>query len=341
MDTRATDPTLTRRAGVLAHVSSLPGPRYCGDFGFAASNFFEWCRAAELRLWQVLPLGPTGRGHSPYSATSAFACNPTWFAQRGSPAGEEAARFDRCDLPRASRDRRRRLEESWRAFERDASSDRRVACESFRHSEEREFWLEDWTLYAALKEHHGERPWFEWDPELRRREPAALREAARELDERRRFHGWVQFELDRQARSVRASAEAHDIVWIGDLPFTVALDSADVWARREFFRVDDDGRPEVTAGVPPDAFSDAGQCWNTPLFDWIAMEQDGFAWWLARCRAALRWVHALRLDHFRGYAASWEIPFGAETAAAGRWQAVPGDALFEAVRGAGLDRRLF
>ena len=340
MNASASGLKLSRRAGVLAHVSSLPGPAHCGDFGHATSHFLEWCSASGLRLWQVLPLGPTGRGHSPYASPSALACNPSWYAHPNSREREDRERLDRCDLSRASRDRQRRLEESWLRFTRDAGTDERREHEAYRESEEQRGWLEDWTLYAALKERYDGRPWFEWDTELLRREPRALRAASRECAERQRFHAWVQFELDAQARSVRAAAEEHDIVWLGDLPFCVALDSADVWSRRELFRVDDDGRPGATTGVPPDDFSPQGQCWDMPLFDWDAMADDGYAWWIARCRATLRWVHMLRLDHFRGYSASWEIPAGSKTAASGRWVDGPGDALFRAVREAGFDRKL-
>lgn len=331
---------LSRRAGVLAHVSSIPGPARCGNFGGATSCFLDWCAAAGLRLWQTLPLGPTGSGHSPYSSTSAFACNPSWYAGRCPPDRNDGERLDRCDLSLAALDAQRRLEEGWLRFTRDAGIDERRKLEAYRESDDRKNWLDDWALYAALKERHGGSPWFAWDPELRRREPRALRAASHECAERLRFHAWVQFELDEQARSVRAVAEARDIVWLGDLPFCVALDSADVWSRRELFRVDRDGRPAAIAGVPPDDFSPQGQRWDTPLFDWDAMGRDDYAWWIARCRASLHWVHALRLDHFRGYSAAWEIPTGSATAATGRWVEGPGDALFRAVREAGFAQRL-
>lgn len=331
---------LSRRAGVLAHVSSLAGPARCGNFGGATLRFLDWCSVAGLRLWQTLPLGPPGPGHSPYAATSAFACNPSWYGGRRTREDDDGKRLDRCDLSLASLDAQRRLEEGWLRFIRDASIDERREYEAYRESDERKVWLEDWTLYTALKERHGGRPWFEWDPELRRRKPDALRAASRECAERLRFHAWVQFELDAQARSVRAAAEARDIVWLGDLPFCVGLDSADVWSRRVLFRVDRDGRPDAMAGVPPDDFSPHGQRWATPLFDWNALARDGYAWWLARCRAALRWVHALRLDHFRGYSAFWEIPTSSDTAATGRWVDGPGDALFCAVRESGFAQQL-
>ena len=340
MDAPASCSTLSRRAGVLAHVSSLPGPAHCGDFGFATSHFFEWCSASGLRLWQVLPLGPTGAGHSPYAATSAFACNPSWYAHPGSCEPADHVPLDRCDLSRAALDRQRRLEEDWRLFVRDAGTDERRNYEAFRQAQEQRDWLEDWTLFAALKERFEGRAWFEWDTELRRREPRALRAASRECAERQDFHAWTQFVLDGQARTVRVAAQARDIVWLGDLPFGAALDSADVWSRRELFRVDRDGHAEATAGCPPDYFSPRGQCWNMPLFDWKAMARDGYAWWIARCRAVLRWTHALRLDHFRGYSATWEIPAGADDAGGGRWVEGPGEALFRSAQESGLGQHL-
>ena len=340
MKPQASASPLSRRAGVLAHVSSLAGPIHCGDFGFATSRFLEWCESANLRLWQVLPLGPTGPGHSPYSSTSAFACNPTWYAHRNSRQQDPGAPLDRCDLKLAASQRRHWLEQDWHAFRHGANVDERRGFEAYRDSEEQQPWLEDWTLYAALKEHHDGRAWFEWDGEFRRREPRALRSASKKFAERQAYHAWVQYTLDAQARSVRASAEARDILWLGDLPFGVALDSADVWSRRDLFRVDVEGNVAATAGVPPDDYSSDGQCWNTPLFDWEALSREDYAWWLARCRSALRWVHALRVDHFRGYCSTWEIPAGAERADAGRWVDVPGDELFGAVREAGLGSRL-
>jgi len=340
MDARASGSNLTRRAGVLAHVSSLPGPAHCGNFGHATSFFLDWCSASGLRLWQVLPLGFPGPGHSPYASMSAFACNPSWYAHRNSRERIENDPLDRCDLLRASRDRLRWLEEEWRRFTRNAGTAERREYEAYRESDEQRGWLDDWTLFAALKERYVGRPWFEWDTELRRREPGAVRTASNECAERCDFHAWVQFELDRQARLVRADAERHDILWLGDLPFGVALDSADVWSRRELFRVDRDGRPAAVAGVPPDGFAPEGQCWNTPLFNWKALARESYRWWIARCRATLRWTHALRLDHFRGYSATWEIPHESDSAADGTWVEGPGDALFRSAAEAGLAQQL-
>jgi len=324
---------------VLAHVSSLPGPAHAGDFGPASTRFLDWCHTSGLRLWQVLPLGPPGPGHSPFASSSAFACNPSWYSGR-TGAGDSGEHGDRSDLASAAIDRRQRLEEAWIRFQRDADGDERRNFTAYCKDADRAAWLPDWTLYSALKEHHGGRPWFEWDTELRRRDAVALRAASRQFAERVQFHAWVQFALDGEARAVRTAAEERDIVWLGDLPFYVALDSADVWSRRELFRVDPDGRPGAIAGVPPDDFSATGQRWDQPVFDWKAMADDGFEWWLVRCRAALCRVHALRLDHFRGYSACWEIPPGAETAATGRWVDGPADALLRSVRDAGLDDRL-
>jgi 4-alpha-glucanotransferase len=272
---------------------------------------------------------------------SAFACNPAWYAQPHSPTSEVDEPADRCDLSLSLSSRIRQLEEGWVAFERNAGPAERRRYEAYRESETQKAWLSDWTLFAALKERHDQRPWFRWNKGLRRRDPGALREAVRECSRRQDFHAWVQYTLDAQARSVRAMAEENDILWLGDLPFGVALDSADVWARRELFRVDGDGRPAAVAGVPPDEYSPHGQVWNTPLFDWEALAQDGFSWWMERCRATLRWTHRLRLDHFRGYCATWEVPADSDTAAAGSWVECPGDALFAAASQSHLLPHLF
>jgi len=288
MATAASEADGARRAGVLAHVTSLPGAAPDGDLGEDSVTFLDWCADAGLRIWQVLPLGPPGPGRSPYSATSSFAGNPAWAPPPGpdDDDGDDAA------------------------------------------------WLDEWTLYAALKERHGGLPWMRWDDELRRRDAGALARARRELEPQLRRHRRVQRALERAATRLRGEAARRDIVWFGDLPFYVALDSADVWARRELFRVDAEGRPLAVAGCPPDAYAEDGQRWDQPVYDWGAMEAEGFAWWRARCARAFDWVHALRLDHFRGFAAYWEIPPDAATAREGRWVEGPGarllDALFDA-----------
>ncbi len=335
MEHAASAPLFSRRAGVLAPVSSLPGPVSCGDFGAASLRFLDWCAAAGLTVWQVLPLGPLGAGNSPYASSSVFALSPLWYADDAVATNDSA----KVDYVRAARLKSRRLEEQCLRFQRDPGEDERLAFEAWVESPDRS-WLDEWALYAALKEHYGGRGWIEWDAELRRREPAALREARTRFAERMRFHAWVQFAIDTQALAVRRAAEQRGVVWFGDLPFYVALDSADVWSRRELFRVDENGVPEAIAGVPPDTFSEVGQRWNHPLFDWDAMAEDGYVWWIDRCRASLRRLHALRLDHFRGYRAFWEIPATADNAVNGRWVEGPGEALFDSLREAGLMSRL-
>jgi 4-alpha-glucanotransferase len=190
-------------------------------------------------------------------------------------------------------------------------------------------WLDDWALYAALKRHHKGAPWTSWDLELRRREPAALESARRQLAAEIRQEGALQAQIHHEALQIRRAAAERDIVWLGDLPFYVALDSADVWAHRELFKVDEGGQPSVVAGCPPDDYSEDGQRWNHPVFNWPAMQADQFRWWIGRLDRALEWVDALRVDHFRGYSAYWEIDAEAPTAAAGRWVQAPGKQLFD------------
>ena len=190
-------------------------------------------------------------------------------------------------------------------------------------------WLDDWALYAALKRQHKGSPWTTWDPELRRREPAALKSARRKLAAEIRQERALQAEIHREAIQIRRAAAERGIVWLGDLPFYVALDSADVWTNRGLFKVDEEGQPAFVAGCPPDDYAEEGQRWNHPVFNWAAMQADQFRWWIERLDRAFEWVDALRVDHFRGYSAYWEIDADAPTAASGRWVQAPGQQLFD------------
>ncbi|ABC82771.1 4-alpha-glucanotransferase [Anaeromyxobacter dehalogenans] len=328
-----------RRSGLLLHPTSLPGPHGAGDLGAAAHRFAGWLADAGQRLWQVLPLGPTGFGDSPYQALSSHAGNPLlvslevlrnegWLDDAdlsGAPAGEPG----RADLHAALEWKRERLARAARAFRAGADGERAAELEDFRAREAG--WLEDWALFAALKAAHGGRPWTAWPAPLARRERAALESARARFAHEVFAEVFAQFAFHRQWAALRARCRALGIELMGDLPIYVAHDSAEVWARPELFRLDAAGEPAAVAGVPPDYFSATGQRWGNPLYDWEAVAREGWRFWIERVRGTLALVDRIRLDHFRGFEAYWEIPAGAPTAERGRWVPGPGARLFEAL----------
>lgn len=338
---------MTRRAGVLLHPTSLPGPHGIGDVGPQAVDFLDWASSAGLQLWQVLPLGPTGHGNSPYSPLSTFAANPLlispeWMVEDGLVPAEalvgEPTRLGECaDFGHARSWKEGILRRSWERVRGGAHAKTRATRDEvheFAASPEQAAWLPDWTLYAALKEGHEGRTWYEWDPPLTHRRPAALAEAERALAAKREYFAFVQWLFRRQWRRLHDAARARGIALLGDVPIYPALDSAEVWAQQPLFMLDEDGRPREVAGVPPDYFSETGQLWGNPLYRWDRMEAEGFAWWIARTRAALETCDLLRLDHFRGFASYWAVPAGERTAMNGRWMPGPGPRLFSALRDA-------
>jgi 4-alpha-glucanotransferase len=329
-----------RRSGILLHPTSLPGPHGAGDLGAGAHRFARWLAEAGQRLWQVLPLGATGFGDSPYQALSSRAGNPLlvslevlrnegWLDD-GDLAGAPAGDPSRADLERVLAWKRARLAAAARTFERRAAGEVSADLEDFRAREAA--WLEDWALFAVLKAEHDERPWTRWPAPLARRDPAALDAA------RARYAGaifaevFAQWAFFRQWEALRARCRALGIALLGDLPIYVAHDSVEVWTRPGLFRLDAAGEPAAVAGVPPDYFSATGQRWGNPLYDWDAIARDGFAFWIDRVRATLALVDRIRLDHFRGFEAYWEVPAAAATAQDGRWVPGPGAAVFEALR---------
>lgn len=330
-----------RRAGVLVHPSSLPGPPGFGDLGPSTVRFLDWAAEAGFRVWQFLPLGPTGPGGSPYDSPSAFAGNP-WLlsSERLEQAGllttdtpvERAGTADGpVDYAAIARARDSLTRVAWQRFLASPAPELSREFEAYAEQPARRGWLEDWTLFAALKRHHRGAPWYEWDDEIRGRSPRALRIAAAELADEVAYQRFLQFLFHRQWQGIRRAAARRGISLCGDLPFYVAHDSADVWAHPELFLLDGDGRASKVAGVPPDYFSATGQLWGNPVYDWQRLADRGYDWWIDRVRANLEWVDLLRLDHFRGFAAYWEVDGGAETAEGGRWVPGPGRRLFDAL----------
>jgi 4-alpha-glucanotransferase len=331
-----------RRAGVLLHPTSLPGPFGVGDLGPGAARWIEWLAAAGQSLWQVLPLGPTGYGDSPYQSFCSLAGNPYLVSPEAlledglvERADLEAAPpfpADRVDYGRVIEFKVGLLDRAFRRFPSAAP----VLRDAFAHfAAAHAHWLEDFALFMALKDAHGGRGWTSWDRALVRRDAGALAAARERLSDAVDAHRFRQFAFFRQWEGVRARARSAGIAIVGDLPIFVAHDSSDVWAHPELFHLDSTGMPTVVAGVPPDYFSATGQLWGNPLYRWVAHAHGGYAWWTARVRAALELVDIVRLDHFRGFEAYWEVPADAPTAERGRWVKGPEDAFFEALR-AGL-----
>jgi len=337
-----------RSAGALLHPTSLPGPYPIGDLGPAAHAFLDWLAEAGLSRWQVLPLGPTGYGDSPYSCLSAFAGNPLLISPEllvqdellsveGMGQVERPARGATDFGPaRALKDRLHR--EAWDRFRARTSAELALQWRSFQdgdwaaafgasHPFPGRFevsWLDDWAAFAAIRSRCAGREWTSWDAGLRDREPGALARARRELAAEIEFRRFEQFLFFRQWFALRAAAAARGVALIGDLPIYVAPDSADVWAHPELFDLDAAGRPREVAGVPPDYFSATGQLWGNPLYRWSELAADGYAWWVARLRHQLALADLVRLDHFRGFVAYWAVPAGDETAAGGAWRPGPG-----------------
>ncbi len=334
-----------RRAGLLLHPTSLASRFAIGDLGPSSHALLAWLATAGLGVWQMLPLGPTGFGESPYSALSLFAGNPLLVSPEAllgvgllAPSdleGLDSPPTSQVDFPSARRDRESLLRKAYAAFRDGAVADLAQRVAAFASHPLQAPWLDDWTLFAALKTSQGGAPWSAWPEPLRSRKPGALRAARHELAPEIGFHRFAQFLFAQQWLALRDAAAARGLELVGDLPIYPAPDSAEVWARRELFEVAPDGRPRAVAGVPPDYFSADGQRWGNPLYRWKRLRAEGYRWWCDRVAVQLARFDRLRLDHFRGFSAYWRIPASHATAARGRWVKGPGRDLFRA-----LERRL-
>jgi 4-alpha-glucanotransferase len=338
--TTATQPP-ARAAGILLHPTSLPGRFGIGDLGQAAYQWVDALARARQKWWQILPLGPTGYGDSPYQCFSAFAGNPFLISperlvQDGLLKDNDLAGpnfpANRVDYGPVIEFKNRLSARAWDNFQAGAAPALRPAFEEFCGREAR--WLDDFALFMALKDAHAGKTWQEWQPEVVLRQPAALDEARRKLARAVGLHKFRQFLFSRQWRAVKQYANDKGIRLIGDVPIFVSGDSADVWANPGLFELDERRRPRVVAGVPPDYFSQTGQLWGNPLYDWQALKRSGYRWWIDRLHGTLEQVDLIRLDHFRGFEAYWEVPAGRPTAEVGRWVPGPGADLFEALRAA-------
>ena len=326
---------ITRAAGVLLPVSSLPSKYGVGTFGQAAREWVDFLARAKQRYWQVLPLGPTSFGDSPYQSYSAFAGNPLFIdlqelcnaglLKKGrckrTPWGEDPSYVD-YDTVRAGRDQLLR-----RAF---SHFQHFRVLERFR--KRNKFWVEDYALYMALKEKMDGRPWPEWEVGLRLRDPGTLEVWKKRCKEEVDYHVFTQYLFFQQWSDLKKYANEKGVKIIGDAPIYVAMDSADVWAHPELFQLDENNLPTLVAGCPPDAFSEDGQLWGNPLYNWDVMKEDGYAWWMERIQANLTMYDVLRIDHFRGLESYYAIPYGDATAQNGHWCKGPGMDFIRAIR---------
>ncbi len=331
-----------RSSGILLHPTSLPGEYGIGDLGPQAYRWIDFLSACGCSLWQVLPLGPTGYGDSPYQCFSAYAGNPYLVSPEALLAEKLLFPDDLIDRPSFPSGRVDfgalipwKLNLLERAFDRyQASPPPGLQTELTAFRNTHASWLEDFALFMTLKEFHGGSPWVTWEPALRDRQPEALAAARQQLATGIDRQVFRQFLFFRQWEKLRRYVHSKGIQIIGDIPIFVAHDSADVWANPELFFLTKTGQPKVVAGVPPDYYSATGQLWGNPLYRWKYHRQTGFSWWIKRMQAVLKLVDIIRLDHFRGFAGYWQVPGKAKTAENGHWVKAPGKAFLAAVKAA-------
>jgi 4-alpha-glucanotransferase len=330
--------SFSRSGGILLHPSSLPGPYGIGDLGPQAYRLVDWLASIGCKLWQVLPLGPTGYGDSPYQCFSAFAGNPYLISFDSLLEDGLLSTDDISDLPTFNSSKVEfgqlipwKLGVLQKAFARLSAAPESLGREFEQFRTENASWLDDYALFMSLKEANGGGAWNDWDESLRKRERSALEKARSDHQDDILRHSFYQFLFFRQWHKLRAYANERKISIIGDIPIFIAYDSADAWSNPELFFLDEKSLPTVVAGVPPDYFSATGQLWGNPLYRWEIHRGTGYAWWLERFRSVLNFVDVIRLDHFRGFAGYYEIPYGAPTAETGQWMTGPGKDFFSTV----------
>ena len=324
-----------RKAGILMHITSLPGPYGVGTMGKNAYAFLDFLHKSGQQSWQLLPLGPTGYGDSPYQSCSAYAGNPylidlDTLVRQHLLTKEEVMNVDwgsdetKVDFGKLYNGRTPILKLAYSRFRNER------ALNAFRKRNEK--WLPDFALYMALKESHNFAPWFSWEEDVKLRKPEALEKAARELSREIGFYCFVQYLFYRQWDALKRRAGELGIELIGDVPIYVPYDSVEVWKNPELFELDETLAPTAVAGCPPDAFTADGQLWGNPLYRWDKMEETGYKWWLDRLGAAGKLFDVVRLDHFRGFEAYWSVPYGDETARNGHWVKGPGMSFVNALK---------
>ncbi len=324
-----------RESGILLHITSLPGPYGIGTMGRASHQFVDFLAAAGQSCWQILPLTPTGYGDSPYQSFSSCAGNPYLIdldilIEEGllKQSEVDAVNWEptpgRVDFGTMYQERNKVLSLAFTRFVPDEAF--------FAFQEENRDWLEEYALFMALKAEFGGKPWLDWPEPIRSRDPQALAEKRAALSGHLAYHFFVQYQFTRQWEALRSYAHSQGIRIIGDVPIYVPLDSADVWANPDLFQLDETRRPEAVAGCPPDGFSEEGQLWGNPLYDWEKMAATGYAWWLRRLGSAAKMYDVVRFDHFRGFESYWSVPAADDTAKNGHWVKGPGMTFLNAVK---------
>jgi 4-alpha-glucanotransferase len=334
---------LTRKAGLCLHFSSLPGPHGIGDMGDAARSFIDFLANAGMQVWQFLPTGPTGFGDSPYQSLSAFAGNPMLIdlkalVRLGLLKSTDLEPLE--SLPLATVDygqlipiKQALLKRAAQCFRQGGFADIRAGFEAFL-LEQDDIWLNDYAQYRIIKTLNGDRAWADWKKPLRHREPSAIHKALNQQQQAISDIKFKQYLFEMQWQELKNYASDRGISLFGDMPIYVASDSADAWAHPELLQINPDGQATRVAGVPPDYFSEDGQLWGNPLYDWKGQRDSGFEWWIQRMKRASRHVDLIRVDHFRGFESFWSVPAGEQTARNGRWESGPGDSLFDAIESA-------
>lgn len=330
---------LTRSSGILLHPSSLPGNYGIGSLGASALAFVDLLNKAGQKLWQVLPMGHTGYGDSPYQCFSIYAGNPIlidldFLSDEGLLSKSQlktGETFDanRVDYGKVIHFKREMLKKAHSTFLENPENN---TPEYNAFLVKNAYWLDDYALFMATKEHFGGRPWWEWPDEFRFRNHETLLQFRKRMWQEIEFYRFCQYIFYKQWLSLKKYANQKGISIIGDIPLYVAHDSADVWSNHTVFQFDENRNPKAVAGVPPDYFSATGQLWGNPLYDWDVMEKEGFGWWINRVKATLELYDIVRIDHFRGFEAYWAVPFGEKTAINGKWIKAPGNKLFETIK---------
>lgn len=328
---------MERSAGILLAISSLPSKYGIGSFSKEAYRFVDWLRSAHQSYWQILPMGPTGYGDSPYQSFSTFAGNPYFIdldtlVDQGLLTDSECSEIDWGDDDRYvdySKIYNGRYSLLRKAYERWKMID---SMEFSMFMDENRDWIYDYSLFMAIKDSYGGIPWTEWPQDIRNRQPDAVQQMQLKLADEIHFQQYMQYLFYTQWNALKSYANKNHIRIIGDIPIYVAMDSADVWAHPELFRLDEDRRPYEVAGCPPDGFSETGQLWGNPIYDWELNRQTGYSWWIARMRHSYKLYDVVRIDHFRGFDEYYAIPAGSKNAVIGKWEKGPGMDLFDVVK---------
>ncbi|MGD1903705.1 MAG: 4-alpha-glucanotransferase [Geitlerinemataceae cyanobacterium] len=331
----------SRASGILLHPTSLPSRFGIGDLGFEAYRFVDFLEASDQKIWQILPLGPVGYGNSPYMCYSAIAGNPLLLdldalCSQDLVTLEEIAYppsfpFDRVDYELVNSYKLPLLRKAYERFQVSASDEQKQEFKAF--CDRSATWLDDYSLFTALKQHFGDLGWYGWPEAIAKRDPNTLKAWREKLIDDVEFCRYLQYEFNRQWAALKQYANARGIEIFGDIPIYVAHDSADVWAHSEIFCLDPNtGQPTEMSGVPPDYFSETGQLWGNPVYNWDVLAKDGFKWWIQRFKSILEYVDLIRIDHFRGFESYWSVPGGEETAMNGKWVEAPGREFFIKLR---------